>query len=85
MIEDGCSIPANSGGVTLNKKDLKVVENKMYKRHREARNIVVNTLSFLEFTKVVDKYTVKSIYESFCNMYKGNQQIKETKANILIQ
>ncbi|AES98599.1 hypothetical protein MTR_5g070400 [Medicago truncatula] len=85
MIEDGCSVPASTDGVTLNKKTLKVAENKMYKRHRMTRNIMVNTLPFLEFTKIVDKSTVKSIYDSFCNMYKGNQQVKEAKSNMLIQ
>jgi len=38
---------------------------------------MVNTLQFSEFTKIVDKYTVKSIYYSFYNMYGRNQQVKE--------
>lgn len=36
MIEDGCSVPANTDGVTLKKMTLKVAENKMYKRNHKA-------------------------------------------------
>lgn len=38
-----------------------------------------------EDTKMVDKYTAKSIFDSLCNTYEGNQQLAEEKSNLLIQ
>src|SRR4030066_1136539 len=38
-----------------------------------------------EFVKICNKSTAKTIFDSLCSSYKGNQQVREAKANILVQ
>jgi hypothetical protein len=35
--------------------------------------------------KITDKSSAKAIYDSLCSTYDGNDQVKEAKANILVQ
>lgn len=37
-----------------------------------------------KYTKIVDKSTAKSIFESLCSTYEGNQQVKEAKVNLFV-
>jgi len=46
---------------------------------------LVEAIPHSEYTKIVDKSTSKSIFESLRSAYEGNQQVKEAKANLLIQ
>src|SRR4030042_3673362 len=34
--------------------------------------------------RICNKSTAKSIYDSLCSTYEGNQQVKEAKANMLV-
>lgn len=38
----------------------------------------------LKYTKIVDKSTSKSIFESLCSTYEGNKLVKEANANQLV-
>ena len=58
-------------------------QNKIYKKHHIAHGILVETLPFLDYTKIIDKSTGKSIFDSLCATNEGNQQVKEVKANLL--
>lgn len=33
----------------------------------------------------IDKYTAKTIFESLCSTYEGNQQVINSKANLIVQ
>lgn len=46
---------------------------------------MVSSLEYKEFNKIAYKYTPTSIYNALCATYKGNQQIKEAKVNMLRQ
>src|SRR4030066_1487647 len=38
-----------------------------------------------EFVKICNKSTAKTIFDSLCSSYEGNQQVREAKANMLVQ
>jgi len=46
---------------------------------------MLNINSFTECTKIVDKSTNNSIFDSICTTYEGNQQVKEAETNLLVQ
>lgn len=46
---------------------------------------MVNNLPFPKYTKIVEKSTAKSIFDSLCSTYEGNQQVNEVKENLLVQ
>jgi hypothetical protein len=48
------------------------------------RGILVEALPHAEYMKIGDRSTAKSIFESLCSTYEGNQQVKEAKANQLV-
>jgi len=75
----------NSNGIIIDRKSLTVAHKYIYKKHHKVPGILVGVIPFLEYTKIVDKSTAKRIFESMCSTYKGNQQLKEDKANLLVQ
>jgi hypothetical protein len=46
---------------------------------------MMETIPFPEYTKIVDKFAAKSIFNSICSTHEGNQQVKETKTNLFVQ
>jgi len=44
----------------------------------------VRALPHSEYTKIVDMSTAKTIFESLCSIYEGNQLVKEANANQLV-
>lgn len=48
------------------------------------RGIFVEALTHLEYMKIVNTSTTKTIFESMCSNYGGNQHVKEAKASHLI-
>ena len=57
----------------------------LYKKHHRVRGILVDALPHSKYIKIIDKSTAKTIFESMCATYEGNQQVKEAKANLLVQ
>jgi hypothetical protein len=47
--------------------------------------MMTNAISHDEYLKIVNKTTAKSIWESPKSKYEGNKQVREAKANLLIQ
>ena len=77
IIEDGINIPVNFLEIASDRKSLTHArKKKMYKKHHNLRGLLVETLPFPEYTKIVNKYTTKSIFESLCVTYEGNQEVK---------
>jgi len=66
-------------------KNLSVAHKKIDKKHHRVRGILVEALLHSKYTKIVDISTTKRTFEPLCSTYEGNQQVKETKANILVQ
>ena len=48
------------------------------------RGIFVEALTHLEYMKIVKTSTTKTIFESLCSNYEGNQHVKEAKASHFI-
>lgn len=44
-----------------------------------------DALPHSENIKIIDKFTVKTIFKYLCATYEGNQQVQEAKANLLVQ
>lgn len=57
---------------------------KIHRKHHRVRDILVNGLPHSEYIKIIDKSTAKTIFESLCATYEGNQQVKEEKDNLLV-
>lgn len=83
IIEDGMSFHVESEGMVVDRKSLTEAYRMIYMKHHIVCVILVKALPHSEYTNIVDKSTVKSIFEPLCS-YERNQQVKETKANLLV-
>jgi len=70
--------------MVADRKKLTATQKKIYKKHHKVRGILVEALPHAEYMKIRDKSTAKSVFESLCSTYEGKQQIKEVKANQLV-
>lgn len=66
------------------RKKSTATQKKIYKKHHRVRGILVEVLPHTEYTKIGDRSTGKSIFESLYSTYEGNQQVKEAMANQLV-
>src|SRR4030066_935667 len=85
IIEDGIDIAVDDEGKCANRKNLTEAQKKVYKKHHRVRGILCDAIPHEEFMKITNKSTAKTIFESLCSSYEGNQQVKEAKANMLVQ
>lgn len=46
---------------------------------------MVDDLPHSQYLNILNKFTAKTIFKSLCATYGGNQQVKEEKANLLVQ
>src|SRR5580765_213999 len=60
-------------------------QKKQFRNHHKSRTILLNSISYLEYEKITNKETAKSIYDSLVMTHEGNNQVKETKALALLQ
>lgn len=58
------------------KKNLTPAQKKIYRKHHKVRGILIEALPHYEYIKIIDKSTVKTIFESLCSAYEGNQLVK---------
>src|SRR4030066_2427776 len=84
IIEDDINIVVDDEGKSADRKSLTEAQKKVYKKHHRARGIIMEVIQHEEFMRICNKSTAKSIYDSLCSTYKGNQQVKEAKANMLV-
>lgn len=85
ILEDDIDIQVNGVRMVYERKSLTPTQKKIYRKHHRVRGILVDALPHPEYIKIIDKYTIKTIFKSLCATYEGNQQVKEAKANLLIQ
>ncbi|PNY05238.1 serine/threonine protein kinase SRPK1 [Trifolium pratense] len=67
------------------KKLLTPTEKKAYIKHHKVKDIIVGAIKHEEYVRIGDKTSAKSIYDSLCSTYDGNEQVQETKASLLIK
>jgi len=77
------SFHVESEGMVVDRKSLTEAHRMIYMKHHKVRGILVESSPHSKYTKIVDKSTAKAIFESLCS-YERNQQVKETKANLLV-
>jgi len=75
------SFDVDTKGIMVDKKSMIGDQRKIYKKHHRVRGIPVYALPYSEYTKILDKFTTKAIFESLCSTYEGNQLVKKDKAN----
>src|SRR4030067_697766 len=85
IIEDGIDIEVDDEGKFADRKKLTDEQKKVYKKHHRVRGIMCDAIPHEEFMKISNKSTAKTIFESLCSSYEGNQQVREAKANMLVQ
>ena len=85
IIEDGIDITVDDEGKCADRKNLTEAQKKVYKKHHRVRGILCDAIPHEEFMKISNKSTAKTIFESLCSSYEGNQQVREAKANMLVQ
>jgi len=83
IIEDGIGIEVDEEGMTRDRKSL-TEANKIYRKNHRVRRILVEALPHSKYVKIVNKSTTKTIFESLCFTYEGNQQVREAKTNHLV-
>ncbi|KAK2409948.1 gag-protease polyprotein [Trifolium repens] len=67
------------------RKKFTPTDKKAYKKHHKVKDLLIGCITHDEYLKITDKSTAKSIYDSLCSTYKGNKQVQEAKATLLIQ
>ncbi|MCH92320.1 serine/threonine protein kinase SRPK1, partial [Trifolium medium] len=67
------------------KKLLTPANKKIYMKHHKVKDIIVRAIKHDEYVRIGDKSTAKSIYDSLCATYDGNEQVQEAKASLLIK
>jgi len=71
-------------GIVVDRNSFIEAQRKIYRKHHKLRGTLVDVSPHLEYTKLMDKSIAKSIFESICSTYEGNQQVKNVKANQLV-
>jgi hypothetical protein len=88
MVEEGVNFENMDGEGAVSYQDRKSFtpdQKKEYKKHHLVKGMMTNAISHDEYLKIVNKTTAKSIWESLKSKYEGNKQVREAKANLLIQ
>lgn len=85
IIEDEINFEVGRVGMVTNIKNLTPAQKKVYRKHHRVKGILVESLTHSEYIKIIDKSTTKTIFESLFSTHKGNQQVKEAKANMMVQ
>src|SRR4030066_2583936 len=85
IIEDGIEIEVDDEGKCTDIKRLTDEQKKVYKKHHRVRGIMRYAIPHEEFMKISNKSTAKTIFESLCSSYEENQQVREAKANMVVQ
>ena len=68
-----------------NRKSLMPSQKKVYRKHHGVKGILVDAQPHSEYIKIIDKSTTKTIFNSLCVTYQGNQQVHKVKANLPAQ
>lgn len=67
------------------RKNLTRAQKNVYRKHHRVKGILVEYLPHLEYIKIIEKSTAKTVFESLCATYERSQQVKKVKANLLVQ
>lgn len=84
-MEDDINILVNCVGVVADRKILTPDHKKTYRKHHRGKGILFEALPYSEYIKIIYKFIAKTIFETLCSTYEGNQQVKKAKANLLVQ
>jgi len=76
ITENDVSFQVDFESMLLDRKSLTYTQ-KIYINHHRVQGILLEALPHSECNKIVDISTAKSIFESHCSTYEGNQQVKE--------
>lgn len=76
ILEDGINILVNGVRMVDDRKTLTHALQKLYRKHHRVKGILVDAFPHSEYVKIIDKSTAKTIFESLCSIYEGNQQVK---------
>ncbi|CAJ2653059.1 unnamed protein product [Trifolium pratense] len=58
---------------------------KIYTKHHRVKDIVVGAIRHEDYVRIENKSTAKSIFDSMCATYDGNEKVQEAKASLLIR
>jgi hypothetical protein len=60
-------------------------QKKEYKKHHLVKGMMTNAITHDMYLKIANKTSAKNIWESLKSTYEGNKQVREAKANLLVQ
>ena len=85
MVIEGYTDPVDASGVKIPRSEMTDAQKKRFKDHHKAKSMLFSSISYIEYEKISNKETVKSIFDSLIMTHEGNEEVKETKALALIQ
>ncbi|CAI8598810.1 unnamed protein product [Vicia faba] len=85
ILEDGIVFAIDEVGTMADRKSLTPTQKNIYRKPYRVRRFLIDNLPHSEYLKILEKSTAKTIFKSLRASYEGNQQVKETKENILVQ
>ncbi|XP_050895080.1 uncharacterized protein LOC127101651 [Lathyrus oleraceus] len=79
LVVDGYIHPINAEGNNIATSAMTDQQKKDFINHHEARNILLNVISYTEYEKITNKDSSKSIFYSLRMTHEGDAQVKEKK------
>ncbi|CAJ2628538.1 unnamed protein product [Trifolium pratense] len=67
------------------RKLLSAADMKIYTNHHKVKDIIVGAIKHEDYVRIRDKSSVKSIFDSLCTTYDGNEKVQKAKASLLIK
>ncbi|XP_050897918.1 uncharacterized protein LOC127104807 [Lathyrus oleraceus] len=84
-VTNGYEPPVSDVGIVITKSKMTYDQKRDFKNHHKVRTIMLNDISYNEYEKITNRETAKEILDSLKMTHEGNNQVKETKALVLIR
>jgi len=85
ILEDGVGdLVLDEEGAAIGRKKHTSEQRKLYKKHHKIRGSLVTAIPKVEYMKMSDKSTAKTMFASLCANYEGSKKVREAKALMLI-
>ena len=73
MVIDGYPHPTDVNGTKIERSKVNEHQKKDHKNHHRSRTILMNVISYLEYEKIINRDSAKSIFDSLRITHEGNK------------
>jgi hypothetical protein len=85
ILEEGVGdLVLDEEGAVVDRKKHTPAQKKIYKKHHKIRGSLVLAIPCVEYMKMSDKSTAKTMFASLCANYEGSKKVREAKTLMLV-